>query len=342
MSSSDDDVPLIGQRNATFLANKQKQILVDSDDEQSDLPSWLVNHKSPVKGSVPIPISSDSDEDLKEVLSPAKLLSQRKQPPIDLTQAGPSQPTQAAPPSTKGKKAAPTTAARKKSISFSQPEVAVTNGTQDHPTKPKEAPAAKTVRVLPTSAHELAIMLPEKLPQFKMLVELESTGEVHGATDLSGDSGAIGRMIVNKDTSGNPCIQLDLKGILYNATLVPSAVTMAVVNLSGNEGKVECLLDDFVQLREDPTFAEARGAMLDDLLYEDEDETYAMGDDDGGDGSGGKGKGKKVKAAAGKGKAAGGKAKPKPKPRKPAAGGVKKTAAKGKPKAKAKPKSKAK
>ena len=40
-----------------------------------------------------------------------------------------------------------------------------------------------------------------------------------------------------------------LLGVLYEATMVPSPTTLAIVNISGTEAKVECLLSEFIQLR---------------------------------------------------------------------------------------------
>ena len=44
-------------------------------------------------------------------------------------------------------------------------------------------------------AGEIAVLLPEKLPTNKYIVELEPTGD--GADDLTGDAGAVGRMLVS-------------------------------------------------------------------------------------------------------------------------------------------------
>ena len=44
-------------------------------------------------------------------------------------------------------------------------------------------------------------------------------------------------------------------GVVYSATLVPSAATLCIVNIGASEAKVECLLRSFVQLREQPGFA---------------------------------------------------------------------------------------
>lgn len=38
-------------------------------------------------------------------------------------------------------------------------------------------------------------------------------------------------------------------GVLYNATIVPCPVSLAVINMGLQEAKVECLFSEFVQLR---------------------------------------------------------------------------------------------
>ena len=70
-----------------------------------------------------------------------------------------------------------------------------------------------------------------------------------GSSDLSGDSGAGGRLITSKmeasavdggtDGDGaNYQLHLDLKGALYAATLVPAPGTLCVVSVGPTEAKV--------------------------------------------------------------------------------------------------------
>jgi hypothetical protein len=166
------------------------------------------------------------------------------------------------------------------------------NGTQTvaAATKPTGVPTIATV----AATHSIPVMLPEKLSAIKVLMELENTDELHGATDLSGDSGAIGRIVVQPGTSR---VQVDLKGVLYNATIIPAPVSMAVVNIGASEAKVESLFSSFIQLREDTEFAAAHGTgVLDGLFGEDDDDDmYAVGDEGEEGGKNGK---KKAKAAA--------------------------------------------
>jgi hypothetical protein len=69
-----------------------------------------------------------------------------------------------------------------------------------------------------------------------VLVECEGEGE--NALDLSGDVGAVGRFSVLKKPGGEgENMFLDLKGVMYHATIVPST-TFMVVNLGPTEAKV--------------------------------------------------------------------------------------------------------
>lgn len=182
----------------------------------------------------------------------------------------------------------------------------------------------------------MAVVLPDKLPQIKMLVELESNADdEHGVTDLSGDSGAIGRLMM-AGTKEEPQMQVDLKGVLYNATIVPCPVTLAVINMGQSEARVECLFTEFVQLREDTRFSCNEGDQGFGGLHGDDDENYAAaGEEGGGAGAGAAAKKGRGKAAAGS-KPAGAKAAPRKRAAPKAKGGVKKGARGSKPRAKPK------
>ncbi|KDO40996.1 hypothetical protein CISIN_1g0293301mg, partial [Citrus sinensis] len=63
----------------------------------------------------------------------------------------------------------------------------------------------------------LPLVISEKLQLTKAFVECE--GE---SIDLSGDMGAVGRILVPGTAEGNHVMFLDLKGTIYKTTLVPS------------------------------------------------------------------------------------------------------------------------
>jgi len=331
MDSENDDIPL-RKRNQAFLLGKTKPVVLDSSDDGSPLPSWLNNHKSPIQQGG-FPAQSDSDSEVREVMSPVKLLSPSKKQESQPEEAvlGVCQPK---PPSATNKKSSsaekptlnPITVGK---LSSSHKTAAPKAGTE--PVQIRGPPSAIPPSLgVPAPSSSLPVVFPEKLSQAKVILELESTDEVHGATDLSGDSGAIGRVMVTGQP-GAQQVQIDLKGVLYNATIVPCPVTMAVVNIGQNEAKVECLFSEFAQLREDTRFANimggggASGGLLGD---DDDDEEYYAADGNGDDGaSNGKTKNKKKGAAV--------------VAKKPRGGGSRKPAAK-RPKPKGKPKPRAK
>ncbi|KAG6557458.1 hypothetical protein Mapa_000731 [Marchantia paleacea] len=100
----------------------------------------------------------------------------------------------------------------------------------------------KTKRSLST----VPVMFADKIHRTKVLLECEGD-----ALDLSGDMGAVGRFIVSSgrdDDEDEMC--LDLKGVVYKTTIVPSN-TFFVVNVGQTEAKVEAIMNDFMQLRPD-------------------------------------------------------------------------------------------
>jgi hypothetical protein len=245
MDSSDEDVPLI-QRNTGVFFNKSNPVVVNSDDDDSPLPSWLGQPKPAGKGNTTL-IDSDSDsDDIKEVISPVKLIgsspTKHQQPTFvqdtgaaAIAGAGTSaaappkvehieQPPASAKKPTPNRKKAPTPAKNIKPASEPNdgagPSQPAANATQ---TQTQTAATARTITGLPVSSSCIPVVIPDRIPQIKVLLELESTDELHGATDLSGDSGAIGRVLVNSISnsggasgSGNGThqqqLQIDLKG----------------------------------------------------------------------------------------------------------------------------------
>ncbi|KAL4527914.1 hypothetical protein Ndes2437B_g00042 [Nannochloris sp. 'desiccata'] len=330
MDSSDEDVPLI-QRNQGVFFNKTNPVIAGSDDDDSPLPSWLGQPKPSGKDNTTLIDSGSDSDDIKEVISPIKLISPTKQQPTTKKTRTPA------------KDIKPATDPNNDGAGPSQPAGATQRQTQ--------TTATARPTGLPVSSSCLPVVIPDRIPQIKVLLELESTDELHGATDLSGDSGAIGRVLVsNISSSGGGAsgsgtqqqhqqqLQIDLKGVLYNATVVPCPMTMAIVNIGPTEAKIESLFSEYVQLREDARFsgemgaADGFGGLLGD---DDEDEHYnEAGEREEGGGANGAAGAKKKGVAKGKagagGKKGGGVA------RKPRASGVKKPkpAARGKGKAK--------
>lgn len=93
------------------------------------------------------------------------------------------------------------------------------------------------------SSSRLPLVLPEKVQRTKALVECDGD-----TIDLSGDVGAVGRIIVSDGPSGDHEMLLDLKGTIYKTTILPSR-TFCVVSFGPSEAKVEAVMNDFIQLK---------------------------------------------------------------------------------------------
>lgn len=171
------------------------------------------------------------------------------------------------------------------------------------------------------SSSTLPLVLPEKVFRSKALVECE--GE---SIDLSGDMGAVGRVIIPEAPSKEPEMFLDLKGTIYKTLIVPSR-TFCVVSIGQSEAKIEAIMNDYIQLAPQSNVYDAETMVegtLDGFSFDSEDEADKMTKDVKGDQNEGaeekpnekpKGKAnKKPGATQKKVKAAGGKAPKKKKP----------------------------
>jgi hypothetical protein len=101
-------------------------------------------------------------------------------------------------------------------------------------------------RIKPRAASSLPLVFGDKVLRSKVLLECEGD-----ALDLSGDMGAVGRFSVCQgQAKDDEELLLDLKGVIYKTTIVPSN-TFFLVNVGQTEAKVEAIMNDFVQLRAD-------------------------------------------------------------------------------------------
>ncbi|KAK9292488.1 hypothetical protein L1049_020461 [Liquidambar formosana] len=117
------------------------------------------------------------------------------------------------------------------------------------------------------------LVLSEKVHRSKALVECE--GE---SIDMSGDMGAVGRIVISDTTSGNHDMFFDLKGTIYKTTIVPSK-TFCIVSFGQSEAKIEAIMNDVIQLKPQSNVYEAETMVegtLDGFLFDSEDETDKM------------------------------------------------------------------
>ncbi|KMZ58805.1 hypothetical protein ZOSMA_73G00170 [Zostera marina] len=115
----------------------------------------------------------------------------------------------------------------------------------------------------------LPLILPEKVQRSKALIECEGD-----SIDLSGDVGAVGRVIISKNASGNDEMLLDLKGTIYKSRIVPST-TFCIVSFGQTEAKIESIMTDYVQLTPHSNVFEAETMIegtLDGFSFGSEDE----------------------------------------------------------------------
>ncbi|MCD7463361.1 hypothetical protein HAX54_050421, partial [Datura stramonium] len=119
------------------------------------------------------------------------------------------------------------------------------------------------------SSSRLPLVLPEKVQRTKALVECEGD-----SVDLSGDVGAVGRIIVSDGPSGKHEMLLDLKGTIYTTTILPSR-TFCVVSFGPSEAKVEAIMNDFIQLKSQSNIYDAETMVegtLDGFTFDSDEE----------------------------------------------------------------------
>ncbi|KAI7989525.1 DNA-binding protein BIN4 [Camellia lanceoleosa] len=123
------------------------------------------------------------------------------------------------------------------------------------------------------SSSRLPLVLSEKASRSKALVECE--GE---SIDLSGDVGAVGRVVISDNPSGNQEMFLDLKGTIYKTAIVPSR-SFCVVSFGPSEAKIEAIMNDFIQLKPQSNVYEAETMVegtLDGFSFDSDDDADKM------------------------------------------------------------------
>lgn len=274
-SSSDEDLPLIRRQVAESVRNKSRATaMVLNDSSDSSLPSWMEQQRkrqvaSPLKGArrdMMIFIdSSDSESNVTESKMNGKDGKETQSAEMNKSalEVG------------------------KKEEDFDQPStVVLTQPSQTTQQTHDDKYKAKLDKRQPlnavTDSTTVPVVVPDKLPPRKVLMELESNDAIAGTTDLSGDTGAIGRFLVRKVASEDgqislECMELDLKGSIYSVTPVQYPGTLMILNFNGSEAKVESITDTFVQLREDKRFSNEEDAeKLKRWLDDDDDDDLTL------------------------------------------------------------------
>ncbi|XP_066324911.1 DNA-binding protein BIN4-like isoform X2 [Miscanthus floridulus] len=118
-------------------------------------------------------------------------------------------------------------------------------------------------------SQRLPLIFPDKVQRSKALIECDGD-----SIDLSGDIGAVGRIVVSNGPTGNQDLLLDLKGTIYKTTIVPSR-TFCVVSVGQSEAKIEAIMNDFIQLEPQSNLFEAETMMegtLDGFTFDSDEE----------------------------------------------------------------------
>nr|XP_010927227.1 DNA-binding protein BIN4 isoform X1 [Elaeis guineensis] len=121
----------------------------------------------------------------------------------------------------------------------------------------------------PTISSRLPLVFPDKVQRSKALVECDGD-----SIDLSGDVGAVGRIVISNGPAGNEDMLLDLKGTLYKSMIVPSR-TFCIVSVGQSEAKIEAIMNDFIQLEPQSNVFEAETMIegtLDGFSFDSEEE----------------------------------------------------------------------
>ncbi|KAF8389438.1 hypothetical protein HHK36_026133 [Tetracentron sinense] len=124
------------------------------------------------------------------------------------------------------------------------------------------------------SSLRLPLVLSEKVHRSKALVECE--GE---SIDMSGDMGAVGRIIISDTPSTNHEMLFDLKGMFWLSLYGGLHLILWNVSFGQTEAKIEAVMNDFIQLKPQSNVYEAETMVegtLDGYSFDSEDEAEKM------------------------------------------------------------------
>ncbi|XP_078434265.1 uncharacterized protein LOC144705450 isoform X2 [Wolffia australiana] len=221
-----------------------------SDDSRGGSPDWLRNFQTPITGSI-LSLSSDSssshgnssNRDLQErdKLSAEKDLG-KSSILIESGDGGPEDP----------EKGVPKTSRKQSSSNGSKRQPKKKGNSENHITPkanlkrendhnldeepsdlqdngPVEDDGEKPI--ITNVSSRLPLVMSDKVQRSKALVECDDD-----SVDLSGDVGAVGRVVISETGSRSHEMLLDLKGTIYKTAVVPSR-TFCVVSFGPSEAK---------------------------------------------------------------------------------------------------------
>ena len=258
---SDDDVPLAARPKSAAKRSAR-------DSSSSEEPEWMKTFRSPVQKIVDT-LSDDDDDDDDDMVfhqavtgrSPAKFemgstpAKMVKSPPTAAGGDDEAEPEEdddsdvrvaaEVPPESEGP------GEKSKSPPKPKPPPSPPPAASTQPAHPPRPPSAIPT---PSRPGELPLFVPAALNRSKVIFECEGAGE---AVDLEGDVGVVGRLLTEASS-----MQMDLKGVVYNARVLPTPASVVILSVTQSEAKIDSVANDFVQLREDGS---GGGEAMDDV-----------------------------------------------------------------------------
>ena len=258
---SDDDVPLFA---------RPRPPIAKKDESSSSEPEWMNTFKSPVQKIVD-DLSSDDDVPSAAAMRTAGTAATPK----------PVEPTKATTPQKTTIKSPPALAEEdaddddddddvkgEKEVKAEETKPATTaTATTAATAKPAKMPGAMGAPT-PDRIGEIPLLMPATVNRNKIFFECEGAGE---SVDLEGDVGVVGRLLSDPSAKYTSGVKVDLKGVIYDAKILPTPASIVVLAVNQTEAKVECIANDYVQLRRDVT-ANNVGGTLEGYLGVDSDD----------------------------------------------------------------------
>uniref|UniRef100_A0A0D9VC71 DNA-binding protein BIN4 n=1 Tax=Leersia perrieri TaxID=77586 RepID=A0A0D9VC71_9ORYZ len=232
--------------------------------EEEEDPDWLRAFQAPTTSTVMLSSGSDDSPENSPTRTTPAAEEQKGGSKASSEHAGDGV---AAAAQNKGKKATVTRRKIPSGQEGKKPKVAGPKATPDQLDDALEqledGVAEEDVHDKPTEqsvSQRLPLIIPDKVQRSKALIECDGD-----SIDLSGDIGAVGRIVVSNNPNGNQDLLLDLKGTIYKSTIVPSR-TFCVI---------ESIMNDFIQLEPQSNLFEAETMMegtLDGFTFDSDEE----------------------------------------------------------------------
>uniref|UniRef100_M4CZY1 DNA-binding protein BIN4 n=1 Tax=Brassica campestris TaxID=3711 RepID=M4CZY1_BRACM len=246
------------KKNADATVNLEEK----ENGSKVDGEEWSSKHKDAKEGDDYVwLVSSDSEPPSSEPMSQQVTMATEKDED-NAIQAKEGEPAVKKAPKKKSPKKKANSGHQSPKKEDSAQEILKTEDKDKDATVAEEVTKDKNVKPSSGSSSRLPLVLSEKVNRTKVLVECEGD-----SIDLSGDMGAVGRVVVSDTTED---VYLDLKGIDLAFQ----------VNVGQSEAKIEAIMNDFIQLTPQSNVYEAETMMegtLEGFSFESDDESNKNG-----------------------------------------------------------------